>query len=164
MLKQSLPFVLLGSLILGCEPTVSASNDPATTQPTTFPVQKTKDEWKKILPEMTYHVMFEAGTERPFRNEFNDFKGKGTYVSAATGTPLFSSKDKYDSGTGWPSYAKPIDEKAVILRVEPDGSGRVEVLDASSGGHLGHVFDDGPAPTGKRYCMNSAAMKFVPEK
>jgi peptide-methionine (R)-S-oxide reductase len=111
---------------------------------------------------MTYYVMFEAGTERPFKNEFHNFKGKGTYVSAATGVPLSYLSSLLNSGTGWPSFTKPIDEKAVIVRDDPDGSGRLEVLDASSGGHLGHVFDDGPPPTGKRYCMNSAAMKFVP--
>ncbi len=164
MLKHlTLSGLLLAGLI-GCDTNLSAGTDKSTTQPTTYPVQKTKAEWKEILPAMTYRVMFESATEPPFKNEFDGFKGKGTFVSAATGAPLFSSADKYDSRSGWPSFTKPINPEAVIVREDPDGSGRLEVIDASSGGHLGHVFDDGPAPTGKRYCMNSAAMKFVPDK
>jgi peptide-methionine (R)-S-oxide reductase len=154
----------LGLAIVGCGHGAGASEPVPATQATTQPVQKTKAQWKQILPAKTFYVMFEAGTERPFANEYHDFKGVGTYVSAATGAPLFRSEDKYDSRTGWPSFTRPIDERAVIVRDDPDGSGRLEVLDASSGGHLGHVFDDGPAPTGKRYCMNSAAMRFVPSE
>ncbi len=166
MIKQLTLSGLIALAAFGCDPHVQAdaSKDAENKTPTTYPVEKTKEEWKKILPEMTYHVMFEAGTERPFKNEFNDFKGRGTFVSAATGAPLYRSADKFDSKTGWPSFTKPINDKAVIVREDLDGSGRLEVLDASSGGHLGHVFDDGPAPTGKRYCMNSAAMKFVPDE
>lgn len=162
MIKPLTFLALLGIGLAGCDAHVSASNDAPGTQPSTQPVKKTKAEWKKELPKYTYYIMFEAGTEPPFRNEYHDNKKPGTYVSAATGVPLFSSEDKYDSGTGWPSFTKPINDGAVIVRDDPDGSGRLEVLDASSGGHLGHVFDDGPAPTGKRYCMNSAAMKFIP--
>jgi peptide-methionine (R)-S-oxide reductase len=162
MLKQLSILALLGVGIAGCDTRTTVASDAPATQPTTYPVQKSKEEWKKELPKYTYYIMFEAGTEPPFRNEYHDNKKPGTYVSAATGVPLFSSEDKYDSRTGWPSFTKPIKEDAVIVREDPDGSGRLEVLDASSGGHLGHVFDDGPAPTGKRYCMNSAAMKFIP--
>jgi peptide-methionine (R)-S-oxide reductase len=138
-----------------------------TSPPTTAPagvkkVVRTKQEWKMLLPEMTYRVMFEAQTERACDNAYFNHKGKGTYVSAATGVPLFRSEDKYDSGTGWPSFTKPITPDAVEYRREPDG--RIEVIDASSGGHLGHVFDDGPPPTGKRFCMNSAAMRFIPDE
>jgi methionine-R-sulfoxide reductase len=131
--------------------------------PTTRPSAEQLAEYKTRLSPEAYHVLFEAGTEAPFRNEYNDNKRAGTYVSAITGKPLFSSADKFDSGTGWPSFTRPIDASAVIVREEGEGSGRFEVLDASSGGHLGHVFDDGPADKGgKRYCMNSVAMKFVP--
>jgi peptide-methionine (R)-S-oxide reductase len=125
-------------------------------------VEKTQAQWKAELPPETFHVMFEAGTERPFANAYYNNHEKGTYVSAATGATLFNADDKFESGTGWPSFTKPVDPSAVILRPDPDGSGRAEVLDASSGGHLGHLFKDGPQPLGDRYCMNSAAMKFVP--
>jgi peptide-methionine (R)-S-oxide reductase len=141
----------------------SGATDAPTTAPAGMQIKKTKAEWKAILSPETYHIMFEAGTERPFGNAYYNNHESGLYVSAATGAPLFSSKDKYDSGTGWPSFTKPIDDRAVIVREDADGSGRFEVIDAGSGGHLGHVFNDGPAPTGKRYCMNSAALKFIPE-
>ncbi len=153
--------MVLFAIVLMKQNQTIATAEPSTTQPTT---KRSVEEWKKILPAETYHVMFEAGTERPFRNAYYDNHESGTYVSAATGAVLFSSKDKYDSGTGWPSFTKPVSDDAVIIRRDADGSGRDEVIDASSGGHLGHVFDDGPAPTGKRFCMNSAAMKFIPDK
>ncbi len=170
MLIRTLSLLLLGGLVVGCDHRASASNEPAATRPATtqpsaeFPVKKTKEEWAQELPAMTCSVMFEGSTERPFHNEYWNHKAKGTYVSAATGAPLFRSDDKYDSGTGWPSFFRPVNDKAIIIRPDPDGSGRLEVLDASSNGHLGHVFDDGPAPTGKRYCMNSAALKFIPDQ
>ncbi|MEW5301855.1 MAG: hypothetical protein WDW38_008484 [Sanguina aurantia] len=121
------------------------------------------------LSDFQKHVTLDHGTERPFTgkttNGFShDNKGRGTYVSAIGGLPLFSSDAKFDSGTGWPSFFAPIDPAHVIEKA--DGSGfmqRVEVLDARSGAHLGHVFNDGPRPTGKRYCMNAAALKFIPE-
>ena len=128
-------------------------------------VVKTDEEWKKILTPEQYHVLRKQGTERAFTGEYHDHKGKGTYVCAACGLPLFSSATKYDSGTGWPSFWQPIDPKAV--GTEEDRSfftTRTEVHCARCGGHLGHVFTDGPRPTGLRYCMNSVSLKFVPEK
>lgn len=128
-------------------------------------VVKTEEEWKKILTPEQYHVLRKKGTERAFTGEYHDHKGKGTYVCAACGLPLFSSATKYDSGTGWPSFWQPIDPKNV--GTEEDRSFftvRTEVHCARCGGHLGHVFTDGPRPTGLRYCMNSVSLKFVPEK
>jgi peptide-methionine (R)-S-oxide reductase/peptide methionine sulfoxide reductase msrA/msrB len=138
------------------EPTGSAA---ATTRPTAEQLAT----YKATLSANTYHIMFEAGTEPPFDNAYHNNHAEGTYISAATGVPLFSSDDKYDSGTGWPSFVKPITPDAVVMKTDPDGD-RTEVIDASSGGHLGHVFDDGPEDRGgKRFCMNSAALKFVPK-
>ena len=129
-----------------------------------YPIQLSEEEWKQRLTEQQYHILREEGTERPFSDELNGIKQKGTYYSAATGQPLFSSETKFESGTGWPSFYEPISQEAVVLKEDNSfGSTRIEVEDSGSGSHLGHVFPDGPEPTGLRYCMNGAAMVFVAE-
>ena len=118
---------------------------------------------RQRLTPIQYRVTQQDGTEPAFRNPYWDNHAPGIYVDVIDGTPLFSSNDKYESGTGWPSFTRPIERSAVVAKVDRSlGMARTEIRSASSDAHLGHVFRDGPAPTGLRYCMNSAALRFVP--
>ena len=128
-------------------------------------MKKSEAEWKDQLSPEQYHVMREHGTERPFTHPYNAEKAKGTYVCAACGEPLFSSEAKFNSGTGWPSFTKPMSKDAVAEKQDRTlGMARTEVLCASCEAHLGHVFPDGPNPTGLRYCMNGTALNLKREK
>jgi methionine-R-sulfoxide reductase len=125
-------------------------------------IEPTEELRKSLSPE-SWAVLVERATEPPFRNAYWDNHAAGLYVDAADGTPLFTSQEKFDSGTGWPSFWAPIDPARLVLVEDLSfGMRRLEVRAAASGGHLGHLFDDGPAPSRLRYCINSAALRFIP--
>ncbi len=128
-------------------------------------VTKTDHEWREILTPEQYSVARKGGTERAFAGEYWQTKEPGEYVCVCCGAPLFSSTDKYDSGSGWPSYVKPLDNGSVEAITDRSfGMVRTEVRCARCGAHLGHVFPDGPEPTGERYCINSASLKLIPKE
>ena len=125
--------------------------------------QKTDADWKTLLTPEQFHVLREHGTERAGTSPLNREKREGTFTCAGCGTPLFSSDTKFESGTGWPSFYRPIEGAIATTTDRTFGMTRVEVHCAQCGGHLGHVFPDGPPPTGERYCMNGVALRFEPK-
>ena len=157
------PILLMAALALAGGLLACAASADAAGR--TYPVTKTDAEWKAQLTPMQYEVLRQGGTERPFANAYWDDHRAGIFVCAACRQELFSSDTKFDSGTGWPSFWKPIRPEAVENHEDRTlGMVRTEVLCSRCGGHLGHVFDDGPRPTGLRYCMNSAALDLVAKK
>ena len=127
-------------------------------------LKKSEQEWREQLGEQEYHVLREKGTERAFTGKYHAEKSKGVYRCRGCGAALFSSDTKFDSGTGWPSFVEPTSLDSVVTETDRSyGMTRTEVMCARCGGHLGHVFNDGPPPTGLRYCMDGVALKFEPK-
>ena len=159
----NLLLALKGLRALAAAPDAAAtSTGPISIAPPGFTVIHSDAEWRKMLTPSQYAVLRQAGTERPYTSPLNDEHRAGVFACAGCDQDLFASSTKFDSGTGWPSFYRPLD-KAVLQRVDrSEGMIRDEVLCSRCGGHLGHVFDDGPAPTGLRYCMNGTALKFKP--
>ena len=125
-------------------------------------IERTKAEWKKQLTPAQYYILREEGTDQPYKSQFHDSKAKGDYHCAACNLKVFSSETKFDSGTGWPSFYQPVNALNVVEKEDKSlGETRIEVECARCGSHLGHVFDDGPKPTGLRYCINGTSLKFV---
>jgi peptide-methionine (R)-S-oxide reductase len=152
------------ALIFLCFPACGQNKQTLNTQKKMeFSIKKSDDEWKKSLNEEQYRVLRLKGTERAFTGKFYKHKDKGIYVCAGCGNELFKSETKFESGTGWPSYYDVIANAVVLETDYSHGMVRTEVMCAKCGGHLGHVFDDGPKPTGLRYCINSVSMDFKKE-
>lgn len=158
---KSVSLLFLCLLFFSCN---SSAQKKEETKKETFKVSKTDAEWKAQLSPTAYNVLRHEGTERAFTSELNDNHEKGTYVCAGCGTPVFESNHKFDSGTGWPSFDRAIEGNVAYSKDNLLGYTRTEEHCAVCGGHLGHVFDDGPRETtGKRHCINGVALKFIPE-
>ena len=159
-----LMLLILATSTIGCaQQNINSNNSKG--KEMNVKVQKTDQEWKKSLTPEQYQVLIEKGTEKPFTGKYWNFDEKGIYNCAACGQVLFDSDTKFDAGCGWPSFSDVVNNKNVILKDDNSfGMHRIEVMCSNCGGHLGHLFDDGPKPTGQRFCINSASIEFEKKK
>ena len=166
MISSRRQFLSMAGVALGLTPALGWMGRPAGSaihmSDEKFPVTKSSEEWRQVLSPEQYKVLRDHGTERAFTSPLNAEKRHGTFVCAGCGQPLFASDTNFESGTGWPSFFKPLDGAVGTTTDRSWFMVRTEVHCSRCGGHLGHVFPDGPRPTGERYCMNGVAMKFVP--
>jgi peptide-methionine (R)-S-oxide reductase len=154
---------ITGAIAAGIAALMRSGSQEAAAGSDTFEVTKTDEEWRKILSPEQYRVLRKHGTERAGTSPLDKQYGSGTYACAGCDLPLFASKTKFNSGTGWPSFYAPLDNAVATTSDRSWGMLRIEVHCRRCGGHLGHVFDDGPKPTGQRYCMNGVSLKFTPD-
>jgi peptide-methionine (R)-S-oxide reductase len=153
--------LLVAVSLNACTGNSQTSPKPKNTMNDTSKIAKTEEEWKKVLSDEQYHVLREKGTEMPYSGKYYLHTEKGMYVCAGCGSELFKSDTKFDAGCGWPSFSDVVDSSKVVYTKDMShGMVRTEITCAKCGGHLGHVFDDGPAPTGLRYCINSVSIDF----
>ncbi len=162
---KNLFFALIAIVAISCNSSAqkNTKEEKSKSEVSEFNVTKSDKEWKEILTPAQYYILREAGTERPFSSELNDVKEPGTFVCAACGNELYKTANKFESGTGWPSFDRAIEDGIAMGSDSKLGYSRDEIHCANCGGHLGHLFNDGPRETtGKRHCINGDAMKFIP--